>query len=374
MIYEPIDQYNLRFVMVGVTARCNAMCPGCPRNIDGTKVDYDMIGPASNWDMPIELFKKFFTTNLINTLNEIEFCGTFGDPCIHPDIIEMVKYLKENHNSKKRLRCYFSTNGSMQTNQFWKTLGSLNNDDEKFIVSAGFCLDGSNQESHVKYRRLTDFDTILSNAKSFMQGGGHASWQFIKFDHNDHEVDEAKAMSKELGFFKFQIKSGQGRLSGYLENEVEGKEAIYASKNKKNKEEKIYVNESDSYKKMKEKFEEITKKKIDKINKNEMQKALDEIPVVCSWDKNNDNGILFEYDGSVMRCCYHGTFTNKKEWIPIEERYGLGWNNIKNYDLKTILSHEFFASYLPESFANPNGPFKRLRSCSEACGLHIPRK
>ena len=52
---------TLYFIMVGITARCNAMCPGCPRNIDGSEVNYDVLGPANNWDMPLDLFKKCFT-------------------------------------------------------------------------------------------------------------------------------------------------------------------------------------------------------------------------------------------------------------------------------------------------------------------------
>ncbi len=363
-----IDPYELKSVMVGVTARCNAMCPGCPRNIDGALVNYDMIGTSEHWDMPLGLFEKFFTPELVNSLDWIEMCGNFGDPCMHPKFLEIMQYLKNTHKGDKKFYVTISTNGSMQTENFWKTLGEMHSDN--FGVEVLFCLDGDNQDSHVKYRRLTNFDTILENAKTFINAGGVAVWQAIEFDHNKHEIENARTMTKEIGFDRFTIQSGQGRLTGYLENELEGKPHDYGSKTKKQNEENISYDTKPTYQKMKKEIEKYTDKKVDDMQWNEVQQVLTHIPVECQWEK--ESSILFEFDGSIWRCCFHGTLKNKNQWKEnVVGRYGENWNNIQNHNLKDILEHEFFTTYLDESFTNPDGPFKRLNSCTEACGVHL---
>ena len=121
---------------------------------------------------------------------------------------------------------------------------------------------------------------------------------------------------------------------------------------------------------MKKEIEKYTDKKVDDMQWNEVQQVLTHIPVECQWEK--ESSILFEFDGSIWRCCFHGTLKNKNQWKEnVVGRYGENWNNIQNHNLKDILEHEFFTTYLDESFTNPDGPFKRLNSCTEACGVHL---
>ena len=43
----------------------------------------------------------------------------------------------------------------------------------------------------------------MDNAKAFIDEGGIAEWQYLKFKHNEHQVEEARKMAEDIGFDKF---------------------------------------------------------------------------------------------------------------------------------------------------------------------------
>ena len=51
------------------------------------------------------------------------------------------------------------------------------------------------------------FSKIIKNATAFISNGGHAEWAFLKFKHNEHQVETARQLSVELGFKKFSMKN-----------------------------------------------------------------------------------------------------------------------------------------------------------------------
>jgi hypothetical protein len=46
----------------------------------------------------------------------------------------------------------------------------------------------------------------MDNANSFLQSGGVGAWFFIPFFHNEHQVEDAEELAKEMGFQEFAIK------------------------------------------------------------------------------------------------------------------------------------------------------------------------
>lgn len=68
-----------------------------------------------------------------------------------------------------------------------------------------FGIDGLKDTNHIN-RRGTAFAHIIRNAKAFIQAGGRAQWDFIVFKHNEHQVEQAKKLSKQFGFEIFSIK------------------------------------------------------------------------------------------------------------------------------------------------------------------------
>jgi hypothetical protein len=43
----------------------------------------------------------------------------------------------------------------------------------------------------------------MKNAKSYIDAGGSAIWKYLMFQHNEHQVEQARTLSKDMGFKKF---------------------------------------------------------------------------------------------------------------------------------------------------------------------------
>jgi hypothetical protein len=112
---------------------------------------------------------------------------------MNPEAVEIVRYFRE-HN--KTLAIDISTNGSARNQSFWQDLANLD-------AHVLFCIDGL-EDTHHLYRQNTAWSTVIKNAKTFITAGGRATWKFVKFDHNVHQLDTCRQMSKDLGFIGFR--------------------------------------------------------------------------------------------------------------------------------------------------------------------------
>ena len=69
-----------------------------------------------------------------------------------------------------------------------------------------FGIDGLADTNHI-YRKDTNFKKIVENLTAFNQAGGRSIWSFIAFQHNEHQVEEARLLSQQLGCFGFAVKT-----------------------------------------------------------------------------------------------------------------------------------------------------------------------
>ena len=60
------------------------------------------------------------------------------------------------------------------------------------------------------YRRMTNFDKIMDNANAFISAGGNAHWKMIEFEHNKHQIEEARELARKMGFTHFTITPNYG--------------------------------------------------------------------------------------------------------------------------------------------------------------------
>jgi hypothetical protein len=68
-----------------------------------------------------------------------------------------------------------------------------------------FAIDGL-RDTLAVYRRNVSFDKVVANASAFIDAGGKAEWDFLIFEHNEHQVESARAQAEALGFESFNPK------------------------------------------------------------------------------------------------------------------------------------------------------------------------
>ena len=185
-------QYEeIRSVHLEVTSKCQAKCPMCPRRING-----GMLNPfIALHEITLEQFKLWFSEDFVKQLDNLFMCGDLGDPIIAKDTLEIFQYLRKV-NPKITLSMH--TNGSARTTVWWQELAKTN-------VRVIFGIDGL-ADTHSLYRVATDWHKIIENATAFIQEGGIAEWHMLVFKHNEHQIDDCKQLSIDLGFHDFESK------------------------------------------------------------------------------------------------------------------------------------------------------------------------
>lgn len=187
---------DLHHIQVEITSRCQASCPMCLRNVHGG-IDNPSL-PLSDWSL--YQFKKIFNSEVLAQIKCVNFCGDFGDPILNNDLIDMCQYLKDHSSVSVQLH----TNGSARNIAWWESLARALPADHM----VEFAIDGL-KDTHSLYRIGTDYDIIIRNATAFMDAGGNAHWMYIKFKHNEHQVDVARNVANTLGFKTFDVKTSK---------------------------------------------------------------------------------------------------------------------------------------------------------------------
>jgi len=187
---------NVKILHLEPTSKCNAACPQCARYM------YDGITLNPNIrivDLKIELIKQKLSNNFVKQLDKMFMCGTFGDPAAHKDPITIYDWFREINPN---ITLGMNTNGGLRNAQFWNRAGKILSRERDYCV---FSIDGLSDTNHL-YRRNTNWNRIIENAKAFISGGGRAHWDMLVFKHNEHQVDSCMKLAKELGFVAFRAK------------------------------------------------------------------------------------------------------------------------------------------------------------------------
>jgi MoaA/NifB/PqqE/SkfB family radical SAM enzyme len=186
---ESIDEYQIE-----ITSYCNAACPQCPRNNYG--VGINPIMPLRHLERNV--IDRAFPKELCLKLRQIFFCGSYGDPIMHSEFLDI---LQDFRNKNPTLWLYVHTNGGVHDEQYWQQMAKIMNG----YGQVDFGIDGLEDTLHL-YRRNVSYDHVITNARAFINANGRAQWNFIVFKHNQHQVDEAKKRAKELGFFNILVR------------------------------------------------------------------------------------------------------------------------------------------------------------------------
>lgn len=160
---------------------CNLKCPHCARNFIG---DYKL----NTKHVSLETIKKWLPKSfiLLKTNKIIRFTGVVAEPSLNPDFIDIIK-----HFLMYDCDITVETNGSTNNENWWYELG-------KTGIKCYFSPNSLKQNNNI-YRINSNTEKVIANMKSFISGGGNASWKYLPFKHNEDEYDTQKNLVKKIG-------------------------------------------------------------------------------------------------------------------------------------------------------------------------------
>jgi MoaA/NifB/PqqE/SkfB family radical SAM enzyme len=183
--------YPIKAIHIELTSHCNAHCPQCARNREGGLP----IASLPMGELRLADLCQILPQTVVQELDRIQFCGVYGEPTCAQDFLAICAYLKACNS---RIELELETNGSTHDTGWWAETASM-------VQDASFGIDGL-EDTHSLYRRGTQWEKVLANATAYLKAGGRATWVFLVFRHNEHQVEEARRLSHELGFHRFQIR------------------------------------------------------------------------------------------------------------------------------------------------------------------------
>jgi len=186
--------YEVSQLHIELTDKCQASCPMCARNYNGG-VERPFVG---NHDISLNTFKSWFSPNFLKNIKNFYACGNYGDPIIAKDCLEIFQYVREHTDGRLSVH----TNGSARTTNWWKKLAKAVTGHHEVV----FGIDGF-AKSHVLYRRGTDWNKIIENARAFIDAGGIAIVDSLVFKHNEQELEEFVSEMLRIGFKSVNVKS-----------------------------------------------------------------------------------------------------------------------------------------------------------------------
>jgi MoaA/NifB/PqqE/SkfB family radical SAM enzyme len=168
------------------TSKCILECPLCDRTWF-----YKKFKKREIHEINIDHLLKFFN----GVPYAVSFCGNNGDPIYHSKFNELCSRLKQSG-----CKIHITTNGSKKSADWWKKLGSMLTVDDKIT----FSIDGLRNTNKI-YRINSDWESIINGFKIIKKHNIKTEWKFIVFRHNQHQIREAKTLSKQLGFDNFLL-------------------------------------------------------------------------------------------------------------------------------------------------------------------------
>ena len=197
---------NVKEIHIEPTSLCNAECPMCARNVYGK-----MVNPYIRLkSLPLQWFEKNITPKQIKKLDKVFFCGNVGDPASAPELLNIIAYFKSH---KSNLVVGLNSNGGLKTTEWWRKLGHLLDGTLDYCV---FSIDGLDDTNHI-YRRNVQWQKVVENTTAFISTGASAHWDMLVFEHNKHQVQEAKEQADQMGFKWFRSKETD-RWDTYTKN------------------------------------------------------------------------------------------------------------------------------------------------------------
>jgi MoaA/NifB/PqqE/SkfB family radical SAM enzyme len=185
------NRQHLESIELEISTKCPIKCPACPRTYKPKNAGWN------TGFMDLDVLKSLVNDTLYR--NYI-FCGAYGDAIYHPKITEVIEFMLSTNK-----RFMIETNGSYIKPETWQSIADLpwqkwHTRRSKFI----FSIDGLEDTNHI-YRKNSDWKSIMAGIEilSGIENGPELEWKYLVFPYNEHQVEDARKLSVELGFNTF---------------------------------------------------------------------------------------------------------------------------------------------------------------------------
>lgn len=177
------------------TTSCNLRCPECP---SGLRAFTRPTGMLDN---------TFFRQTIDEMHKELLYLIFYfqGEPYLNPAFLDMVRYA-----SDKRIYTATSTNAHYLTKE--NAQRTVSSGLDRLIIS----IDGTTQEVYQQYRKGGHLEKVLQGARNIVAAKKEARsstplviFQFLVVKPNEHQIEEVKALAKEIGVDAVWFKTAQ---------------------------------------------------------------------------------------------------------------------------------------------------------------------
>lgn len=340
----------IKKVELEITSDCNAACPGCARTLNKESLQIN--------SFTLQDLQRIFPVADYTGV-EFKFCGVLGDPAMNVECVDMVEYLTGLGGY-----CELSTNGGVQTAEWWTRLGKVASA-YPGKVYIHFCVDGHANTNHI-YRVNTNWKIVKRNMEAYSSAAPelHASWIFIVFDHNEHDINVAKEHAEHLNF-RFATRTG-------MRNSYHTWIAKLGKKN--NQEEKRITTTGTKEHSKKDVVKELDKfiyeyktKKVDVEKTNEIVNS-----IVCKYIHEGE--IFIASNQTMWPCCFlwDSAFKNSERIVDKLNAFEPNWNSLAHHSIQEIQEHPWYKELLEASWQPDHElHFTRcIRTCAKNKAYH----
>lgn len=177
------------------TTSCNLRCPECPSGLRA-------------FTRPTGMLQKDFFRETIDQLHKELLYLVFyfqGEPYLNPSFLDMVQFA-----ASKKIYTATSTNAHYLTDENAKR--TIESGLDRLIIS----IDGTTQEVYQQYRVGGQLSKVLEGARNIVKWKKEMNstkpfvvFQFLVVKPNEHQIEEVKALAKEIGVDDVWLKTAQ---------------------------------------------------------------------------------------------------------------------------------------------------------------------
>ncbi len=195
---------DVKVLHIEPTDVCQAACPLCAR-----ETDQDF---RKDRQHHLDMYKimKVFDADRIEQLDKMFMCGIYGDPAAGKYTLNIYR---EFRKINKNIVLGMNTNGALQNTLWWHELGRIFNQLQDYVV---FSIDGLEDTNSV-YRKNVSWHKLMQNIQAFVEAGGRAHWDMLVYRHNQHQIDTAEQLARDMGFKWFRAKVSKRGFTDRLE-------------------------------------------------------------------------------------------------------------------------------------------------------------